>query len=173
MTGYQGWFSCPGDGSERGWYHWWGRDGKFRPGSCKIDMWPDVSEYEKTYKTEFVFADGRPAYVMSEWDESTVKTHFRWMREYDIDGAFVQRFVAEIKRPASYRQLNKVWHSAINAANANNRAISIMYDLSGMLPGDEQLAFADIDSIAAQYDIFARINNPSYLFHNGKPLVAV
>lgn len=173
MAGYQGWFSCPGDGSDRGWYHYWGRDGEFRPGSCKVDLWPDVSEYDKTYKTDFVFANGSPAYVMSEWDEATVETHFRWMREYGIDGVFVQRFVAEIKRPASYRQLNKVWHSAINAANANNRAISIMYDLSGMLPGDEQLVLADIDSIAARYDIFARVNNPSYLFHNGKPLVAV
>ncbi|MDR0546805.1 MAG: xylosidase [Dysgonamonadaceae bacterium] len=173
MAGYQGWFSCPGDGSERGWYHYWGRDGGFYPGSCKIDMWPDVSEYEKTYKTGFVFADGSPAYTFSSWDESTVETHFRWMREYGIDGVFVQRFVAEIKRPQSYRQLNKVWHSAITSANVNNRAISIMYDFSGMIPGDEQLVLDDIDSITARYDIFERKNNPSYLFHNGKPLVAV
>jgi len=173
MAGYQGWFSCPDDGSERGWYHYHGKDGEFRPGSCKVDMWPDVSEYDKVYKTGFQFADGSPAYVMSHWDESTVKTHFRWMREYDIDGVFVQRFVAEIKRPKSRRQLNKVWHSAINAADANNRAIAVMYDLSGMLPGDEQLLFDDIDSIARNYDIKERKNNPSYLHHNGKPLVAV
>ncbi|MDR2475249.1 MAG: GDSL-type esterase/lipase family protein [Bacteroidales bacterium] len=173
MAGYQGWFSCPGDGSERGWYHYWGRDGDFYPGNCTIDMWPEVSEYDKIYKTSFVFASGSPAYVMSEYDESTVRTHFRWMREYGIDGVFVQRFVAEIKRPKSYVQLNKVWQSAINAANANNRAISIMYDLSGMLPGDEQLLLKDIDSISSQYDIRARIDNPSYLHHNGKPLVAV
>ncbi|GHU64757.1 hypothetical protein FACS1894123_09940 [Bacteroidia bacterium] len=173
MAGYQGWFSAPGDGSDRGWYHFAGRDGLFQPGICKVDMWPDVSEYDKTYKTEFSFADGSPAYVMSEYDESTVQTHFRWMREYGIDGVFVQRFVAEIKSPKSYNQLNKVWHSAINAANADNRAISIMYDLSGMNPGDEQLVLKDIDAIASKYDIKARKNNPSYLHHNGKPLVAV
>lgn len=172
MAGYQGWFSCPGDGADRGWYHYVGRNG-FRPGSCTIDMWPDVSEYYRQYKTEFSFADGTPAYVMSEYDESTVETHFRWMREYGIDGVFVQRFVAEIKRPKSYNQLNKVWHSAVNAANANNRAISIMYDLSGMHPGDEELVLKDIDTIAQKYDIGARIDNPSYLYHNGKPLVAV
>ena len=172
MTGYQGWFSCPGDGSERGWYHYCGRKGKFQPGICTIDMWPDVSEYEKIYKTKFTFADGSPAYVMSSWDEQTVQTHFRWMREYDIDGAFVQRFVAEIKRPKSYRQLNKVWHSAINAANANDRAVAVMYDFSGMLPGDEQLLFDDIDYLEKEYDLKGR-SNSSYLYHNGKPLVAV
>ncbi|MDR1225067.1 MAG: GDSL-type esterase/lipase family protein, partial [Tannerella sp.] len=173
MAGYQGWFSCPGDGSDRGWYHYCGRDGLFQPGICTIDMWPDVSEYGKTYRTEFSFADGSPAYVMSEYDESTVETHFRWMREYDIDGVFVQRFVSEIKRPKSYNQLNRVWRSAINAANINNRAISVMYDLSGMVPGDEQLVLDDIDAISAEYDIRERKNNPSYLHHNGKPLVAV
>jgi lysophospholipase L1-like esterase len=173
MTGYQGWFSCPSDGSNRGWYHYCGKDGEFRPGSCKIDMWPDVSEYDKIYKTAFQFSDGKPAYTMSSWDESTVETHFRWMREYGIDGAFIQRFVVEMKRPASYSQLNKVWHSAVNSANANNRAICIMYDLSGMESGDEKLILSDIDSITSHYDIFDRINNPSYLFHNENPLVAV
>jgi lysophospholipase L1-like esterase len=173
MAGYQGWFSCPGDGSERGWYHYCGRNGLFQPGICTIDMWPDVSEYIKTYKTEFSFADGSPAYVMSEYDESTVETHFRWMREYGIDGVFVQRFVSEIKNPKSYNQLNKVWKSAINAANINNRAVSVMYDLSGMNPGDEQLVLKDIDAISSQYDIKERKNNTSYLHHNGKPLVAV
>ena len=173
MAGYQGWFSCPDDGSDRGWYHYWGRDGQFRPGSRKIDMWPDISEYDKIYRTEFMFADGKPAYLMSSYDESTVNTHFRWMREYGIDGVFVQRFVVEIKRPKSYGQLNKVWNAAINAANVNNRAISIMYDLSGMVPGDETLILNDIDAICKKYDIKERANNPSYLHHNGKPLVAV
>jgi|GEM_PF-745624 len=172
MTGYQGWFSCPGDGSDRGWYHYRGRDG-FKPGSCTVDMWPDVSEYDRLYKTEFDFADGTPAYVMSEYDESTVETHFRWMREYGIDGAFIQRFVSEIKNPRSLRQLNKVWHSAIGAANDNNRAISAMYDLSGMQPGDEQVVLKDIDELESKYHFKDRKENPSYLYHNGKPLVSV
>ena len=173
MAGYQGWFSCPGDGADRGWYHYTGSDGSFRPGSCKIDMWPDVSEYSHLYKTEFRFADGSPAYTISEYDESTVETHFRWMREYGIDGVFIQRFIAEIKRPKSYNQLNKVWQSAINAANDNNRAISAMYDLSGMSPGDEKILLDDIDYLEATYKFKDRNINPSYLYHNGKPLVVV
>src|SRR5512141_351816 len=54
MCGYQGWFAAEGDASGRGWYHWSGRRG-FQPGSCKIDMWPDVSELDpdERYKTAF------------------------------------------------------------------------------------------------------------------------
>ena len=64
MAGYQGWFNTPGDGSGRGWHHYNGRDG-FRPGSCSVDFWPEVSEYKKLYKTEFTFADGKQASVFS------------------------------------------------------------------------------------------------------------
>ncbi|MCD6394737.1 MAG: hypothetical protein J7M40_14690, partial [Planctomycetes bacterium] len=43
MCGYQGWFTCPGDGSSKGWNHWAesirGEYNAFKPGSCCIDMW--------------------------------------------------------------------------------------------------------------------------------------
>ena len=55
MAGYQGWFNAEGDSAGRGYYHYKGHDG-FRPGSASVDMWPDVSEYEKTYPTEFRMA---------------------------------------------------------------------------------------------------------------------
>lgn len=35
MTGYQGWFTCPGDGSNLGWTHW-GRRQKFGPGNVTV-----------------------------------------------------------------------------------------------------------------------------------------
>jgi hypothetical protein len=81
MCGYQGWHNTPTDGSERGWTHL-GKGGVFRPGSCNIDLWPDVGEYKKTCKTSFIMADGSPVYVFSSYDESTVNLHFKWMKEY-------------------------------------------------------------------------------------------
>jgi hypothetical protein len=57
MAGYQGWFRADGDGSDSGWGHF-GRNGKFDADHNTIDFWPDVSEYEKTYKTSFKYADG-------------------------------------------------------------------------------------------------------------------
>ncbi len=173
MAGYQGWFSAPGDGSGRGWYHYKGRDGSFRPGSTNVDMWPEVGEYEKLYETEFTLADGSPALTFSSWDPSTVETHFRWMREYGIDGVFVQRFVAEIKRPSSRRQLDRVFDSAMRSAGANDRAVAVMYDLSGMSAEDIRYALDDIDKLENIYDMKGRGEFPAYLHHNGKPLVAV
>ncbi|NDV81777.1 glycoside hydrolase family 71/99-like protein [Bacteroides sp. 51] len=172
MAGYQGWFNAPDDGANRGWYHYKGRQG-FRPGSCSVDMWPDVTEYEKTYKTAFVLADGSPAYVFSSHDESTVRTHFRWMKEYGIDGVFMQRFVSEIRGNSGKHHFNTVLASAMKSANEYSRAICVMYDLSGMRPGDEQMILNDIDEIAAKHALKDHKANPSYLYHNGKPLVTI
>jgi len=91
MAGYQGWFRADGDGTNRGWGHY-GRDGKFDYGHNTIDFWPDVSEYKKTYKTSFTYPDGRPAEVFSSVDKSTTDLHFKWMKEYGLDGVFMQRF---------------------------------------------------------------------------------
>lgn len=76
MAGYQGWFNTPNDGDNRGWNHL-GKGNDMKPGSCNIDLWPDISEYSKTYKTGFHFANGENATIFSSRDESTVFTHFR------------------------------------------------------------------------------------------------
>ncbi|MDR0395034.1 MAG: xylosidase, partial [Tannerella sp.] len=125
MTGYQGWFGAPGDGADRGWYHYTGRDG-FKPGSCSVDFWPEVSEYPQLYETAFRFDDGTPAYTFSSYDYSTTDLHFRWMKEYGIDGAFMQRFISEVKRPKSKAHLDHVLQSAMACAEKYNRAISVM-----------------------------------------------
>ena len=166
MAGYQGWFNAPGDGARRGWYHYTGHDG-FKPGSCTIDLWPEVSEYEKLYKTEFVFEDGSPAYTFSSHDASTVETHFRWMEEYGIDGVFMQRFVAEIRNKSGKFHFNKVLDSAMESANRHSRAICVMYDLSGMHAGDEEILIKDIKELAERHSLFNHDANPSYLYHNG------
>ena len=172
MAGYQGWFNTPGDGSGRGWHHYNGRNG-FRPGSCSVDLWPEVSEYKKLYKTEFSFADGKPATVFSSHDESTVDVHFKWMQEYGLDGVFMQRFITEIRNESGLKHFNKVLNSAMKSANKYERAICVMYDLSGMQPGEEQLLLKDIAEIADRYSLKDHVKNPSYLYHNGKPLVTV
>lgn len=172
MAGYQGWFNAPDDGAGRGWYHYKGSKG-FRPGSASVDMWPDVSEYAKTYPTEFRMDDGSPAHVFSSHDESTVDTHFGWMKKYGLDGVFMQRFIGEISSRSGKTHFNHVLASAMKAAAKYDRAICIMYDLSGMRPGGEDIILRDIDELDTTYHFAARKACPTYLHHNGRPLVAV
>jgi len=172
MAGYQGWFNAPDDGANRGWYHY--KCGNtFAPGSCTIDFWPEVSEYPKLYPTDFKFDDGSTAHVFSSYDDSTVDTHFRWMKEYGLDGVFMQRFIAEIKNKSGKKHFDKVLSSAMKAANKYERAIAIMYDLSGMRSGDEKILIADIKELCKKHNLMSHDKNPSYLYHNGRPLVTV
>ena len=172
MAGYQGWFNTDGDDAGRGFYHYRGRRG-FEPGSCSVDFWPDVREYKKTYPTSFKMANGDVARVFSSNDASTVDTHFKWMKQYGLDGVFMQRFVTEIKNKKGKVHFNKVLSSAMKASTKYGRAICIMYDLSGMKPGDELVVLNDINEIIETYDLRKRKKVPGYLFHNGAPLVAL
>lgn len=172
MAGYQGWFTAPGDGAGRGFHHYQGSRG-FKPGSCSVDFWPDVTEYSKIYPTDFTLANGDTAYVFSSYDESTVDTHFKWMKQYGLDGVFMQRFVTEIKSPKGKKHFNKVLASAMKSSTKYGRAIVVMYDLSGMKSGDEMTVLNDIDEISKTYDLQNRKKVPGYLFHNGAPLVTL
>lgn len=172
MCGYQGWHNTPTDRSERGWTHL-GKGGVFRPGRCNFDLWPDVSEYKITYKTDFKLADSSNAYVYSSRDESTTDLHFKWMKKYGIDGVFMQRFIAELKREKGKLHFNAVLEHAMTAAKKYDRAICVMYDLSGMQPGDEQVLLKDLDELDQKYNLLAGTTCPTYLHHNGKPLIVV
>jgi glycoprotein endo-alpha-1,2-mannosidase len=173
MAGYQGWFNAPEDGAGRGWYHYVSR-GEFGPGNTKVDMWPDVSELKKTYKTPFVLADGSPAYLPSAHDASTVETHFNWMKAYGLDGVFMQRFVAEVRGASGRRHFNTVMGNALKSSQKHGRAISVMYDLSGIRDSvDVPVLINDWKQLVDSMKITSQGNNQTYLYHNGKPLVVL
>ncbi|SFU14191.1 hypothetical protein SAMN04489724_4329 [Algoriphagus locisalis] len=175
MAGYQGWFAAEGDDSNRGWYHYQSGCG-FQPGCSTIDMWADVSEYPKTYPTDFKFENGETAHLFSSYDAETTDLHFKWMKEYGIDGVYLQRFVVEVKgsNPAGKRHFDKVLENALAAAKKYDRAVCIMYDLSGAT-GEDVREFVEKDyfELVNKYKLFDNEENPTYLRENGKPLVAV
>ncbi|MFB2118320.1 glycoside hydrolase family 71/99-like protein [Parapedobacter sp. 2B3] len=175
MAGYQGWFAADGDGSNRGWYHYQGPNNTFKPGITNVDFWPDVSEYTKTYKSPFQYANGSDAYLYSPYDEESVDLHFKWMQEYGIDGVHMQRFVGEIKpsNAAGKRHFNQVLANALKAAKTYGRAISVMYDLSGSSSDDVAYLEQDWNELQQQFDLFDNFEHPTYLRHNGKPLVTI
>jgi hypothetical protein len=171
MAGYQGWFNCEGDGAQRGWTHY-NKNGKFEDGSCTIDFWPEMDEYQVKYLTSFKFADGSPAYVFSSYDESTVDLHFRWMKEYGIDGVFIQRFFSVLTSQNRLNHNDKVLASAIKAANKYGIAICLMYDIGSMDDSRYKLLFDDWKHLVDDLKLTNQGEKTTYLFHNGKPLVA-
>jgi hypothetical protein len=174
MCGYQGWFTTPGDGSGRGWRHYPGRGG-FKPGSCSIDLWPDVSELEndEKYATPFRHADGRVAQVFSSHNRKTVLRHFRWMQQYGIDGAFVQRFAVETLHPLDLRHCNTVLAHCREGANRFGRNYAVMYDLSGLRAGGVRHVIEDWKLLAGRMRLGRDAKDAAYLRHNGRPVVAV
>lgn len=172
MVGYQGWHWCNGDGSSRNRWNHWSDSSTERPGpsSCTIDMYPDMSEYTRQYNTNFR-RNGLTLNVYSAQDYQTVETHFRWMKEYNIDGAFVQRFLSAVDSGGSTEDnINAVMQHCKNAAQAHGRAYVLMYDVSGGVASDPE---NDLVNDLNQCVNAGYLNSPNYLRHNGKKLIVV
>jgi hypothetical protein len=171
VCGYQGWFRCEGDGSNNGWHHYGGR--KFEPGHITVEMWPDVSELrpQDRFATPFKFADGSPATVFSSVRESVTQLHFKWMRDYGIDGAMVQRFAGSTRDPRFRGPMDQVLANCQAAAKANGRGFALMYDLSGVTTGSSQIVINDWKHLLAEKRLDRK--GTAYFHHHGKPLVAL
>lgn len=172
VAGYQGWFRAQGDGTGLGFRHYSGVHG-FLPGSCSIDYWPFMGEYEQAarYPTGFARKDGSVAHVFSSVDASTVRVHFGWMRDYGIGGAMLQRFVVSTRDPKLRASLDRVMGNVRAASEQTGVPWALMYDLSGArddeVPGR---VLEDLATLRADEDFR---EDRDYLHLNGKPLVAV
>lgn len=179
MCGYQGWFTCQGDGAGRGWYHYAvshdGRFSTFSPGHCSIDAWPDTSELDEDEKfaTPFKHKDGSTAYVYSPILPKSVARHFKWMAEYGIDGVFVQRFANETRDPLGLKHCNAVLDNCRAGANQHGRAYAVMYDLSGLPKGGTQQVIKDWKALVDHMKIGRDAGDKAYLHHKGKPVVSI
>jgi hypothetical protein len=173
MCGYQGWFSAEGDGSGRGWGHWTkNRSRPFDAANAKVDLWPDLREAgdDEKFATALAHADGRNAAVFSSFRKATVLRHVQWMRDYGIDGAFVQRFIVDLKDPREARHFNTVLASIREGANRNGRVYAVMYDLTGLKSGRVAEVEKDWKTLRSTMKIG---DDPAYLRHRGNPVVAV
>jgi hypothetical protein len=164
MAGYQGWFRAP-------------KDGMLYPdeNQVRIDMWPEVSEYEKTYPTGLKLADGSTARFFSSTDKSTVDLHFKWMKQYGVDGVFMQRFFNMTKPNGPRNRTTVVLKNAFEAASKYDRAIAVMYDLSGLKATGEDCSsiIEDWKYLVDSLKVTNQEGVKTYLQHNGKPLVTI
>ncbi len=178
FCGYQGWYRTPVDGSGLGWEHYETYEEVFMPGYCGIDYWPDMSELDddEQFPTSFDHADGSTAYVFTSQNPKTVKRHFKWMKDYGIDGVFLQRFAHDVLEVGHHQwellqpSNNTILEYVQAGAQAHGRAFSIMYDLSGIRHGEMPMVMDDWRGICDRLGV---LKDPHYLHHEGKPLVAV
>ena len=169
MVGYQGWFATPNDPSGRGWVHW----GNMANPGFSTDMWPDVSQYPPEIldkACDVKTLSGKTGYLFSSGWPEVAQIHFRWMRENNIDGAFLQRFVG------GYNYVvNKTPQWALGAAregaNREGRLWAIEYDLSGV--PDEKMVDLLQKDWAWLIDVFGLHDEKdvNYARVGGKPVV--
>ncbi|RBQ07816.1 glycoside hydrolase family 71/99-like protein [Pedobacter miscanthi] len=171
-VGYQGWFSALGDSSPfNQWYH------------GNLEMWPDTREYQNLYTGTYFGQDGvqvgpfygnlgngQPAKMFSSYDQSTLNLHFKWMQQYGIDCAALQRFGNEIAPGEVLKaQRDGVALRLKNAAETYGRKFYINYDLSGTT--DLAAIKADwTNTIVGQLKLTA---SNAYARQNGKIVVSI
>jgi hypothetical protein len=164
MAGYQGWFRP-------------NKEGAMYPDEkmVRIDMWPDVTEYEKTYPTGLKLADGSTARFFNSNDQSTIDLHFKWMKQYGLDGVFMQRFFGAAKPQSRHSGSTLVLKDAMEAASKYDRAIGVMYDLSGLQRSGEDCSvlIEDWKYLVDSLHVTNQKGPQTYVFHNGKPLVTI
>ncbi|KAF9042164.1 hypothetical protein BJ165DRAFT_254406 [Panaeolus papilionaceus] len=182
LVGYQGWFTCHGDGEpvgqgHHGWLHWFDKpipDG----GRPNTDVWPDVSAYSPSelypapgLKTK----DGEPVFLFSSRNAKTVQRHFHWMAENGVDGAFLQRFVGqcdlETGNEGIRRIRDEVGDRVREAAEREGRVFAIMYDVTGV--PTERIQRVIEHDWAHLVRVKGILDSPNYLKEKGRPVIAI
>ncbi len=169
MAGYQGWFGTPGDGNDYGWIHW--SSGTPNPDNITFDMWPDLREYDadELYPTSFVYENGTNAGLFSSYNTKTVNRHVKWMKDYGIDGVFVQRFISSAISRTDER--DQVLNNVRLGAEEHGRVFANMYDMSGGKP--ESFVQDVINDWKHLVDDLKILESPNYLHHKGLPVLSL
>jgi hypothetical protein len=176
MCGYQGWFRCPGDAADLGWVHWSRDSRRIAPETLTFEMWPDVREYspaERFAAPGFTHSNGSQAELYSSDNAATVHRHFEWMRDYGIDGAWLQRFVVGLPgAPVSvmFPSSSRVLEHVRTASKQTGRVWAISYDIAAM--PTEQI----FDKLTSDWRMLVDrqiTEDPQYLHENGRPVVQI
>jgi len=98
------------------------------------------------------------------------------MKQYGIDGVFMQRFFNYARLGSRQRKIYAdMLANALDAASKYNRAIAVEYDLSGLKASGEDcsMLIEDWKFLVDSIKVTNQKGKKTYLFHNGKPLVAI
>ncbi len=172
FVGYQGWATPLRQEDGARWVHY-GNRGEFKPGFVCVEMWPDTSDLgdDEKIPTDFRHQDGRVATVFDPQNAKTVNRHFAWMKQYGIDGAFLQRFVNPAASPKQRPELDRVLDNVRAASRENAVEWGLMYDLSGVRASEIFSKVSDDwKRLAGEAKIRA---DARYIHHRGKPVMVL
>ncbi len=179
-VGYQAWFNCYGDGSPvASWRHWsngvyGSNDLAPAPNNVNIELYPDIKQYDPKdlFQTNLGnLGDNSSSKLFSSYSETTIDLHFKWMKENEIDGVALQRFMTETFWEGFKQQRNSIASRVKIAAEKYDRTFYIMYDLAG-LEGDKMLLLKD-DWQKTMLEDLKITDSDAYARHNGKPIIAI
>jgi hypothetical protein len=124
-----------------------------------------MRDFTRTYQTAYQnLGNGRPATLFSSFDQQTVDTHFRWMQQYGIDTAALQRFNPfGGEGPTRDAMATKVR----SAAEATGRKFYVMYDVSDWTNMQSEIKTDWTTKMSAH------TGSAAYARQNGKPVVCV
>jgi len=169
LFGYQGWFDCPRKGAARGYSHW--ARGVPSAETLVIAMYPDLSEFDPAdlCAVPGMTIGTKPAYLFSARNANVVRRHFQWMKDYGLDGVFVQRFIGGTARNQAEGDI--VLRNVMAVAAETGRGFAIEYDISG---GKEATFARQLqDDWRYLVDTVKVTAHPNYLHHQGKPVLSV
>ncbi len=172
FVGYQGWATPLRQEDGAKWVHY-GHAGQFKPGFSEVEMWPDTSDFDADEKvpTDFRLKNGDVAYVADAQNAKTVNRHFAWMKQYGIDGAFLQRFANPAANANQRPMLDRVLENVRAASKNSGVAWSLMYDLSGVKADDIfPKVSADWKYLVGERKIR---DDATYIHHRDKPVVVL
>lgn len=169
MFGYQGWFGHPDDNSPRPNFWHWGNMYNISMDALGVDMFPDMRELgvDERYPTAYSFPDNKTAEVFSSGNRQTVHRHMRWLRDYNTDGVWVQRFISENndKVVMNFRDSTTVFVK--EGCEMYGRVFAIMYDGIANRVNDIKTDWMHL------VDDLELTGSDRYLNHNGRPIVAL
>jgi len=166
MFGYQGWFNHPDDEAGLGWVHW---GHLYEPFRSHIDMYPDMREMglDEKYPTHYTLPDGSMAPVFSSNNRNTVVRHMKWLRDYNLDGVFIQRFISNADNNKGMAHKDVVAAHVMEGCEKYGRVFAMMYD--GVANRVEDMKSDWMHLV----DDIGVTNSDRYLHHNGLPLVSL
>jgi hypothetical protein len=135
-----------------------------------------MTEYSATERYPapgFTYPGGSQAELFSSDNAQTVLRHFEWMRDYGIDGAWLQHFLVDLPGgplPSRYPSRLRVLNHVRAAALKTGRSWALSYDIAGMTP---DLVFDVLTSDWKRMVDEKVVEDARYLHQGGQPVVQI